>query len=636
MQRQATHASNRGTSRREFLAAGLAAAAAAAGARQAGGQSDKPADRPNILWISIEDTSPWLGFCGEKYAVTPNLDALAKRGVSYTHAFATAPVCSPCRSAIITGRYATSLGTQRLRSRFPIPDGFRGYPHYLRQAGYYCTNNVKTDYNTSAEPRLIRESWDQCSAKAHWRGRKAGQPFFAIFNLTVTHQSQAFERAKPHLPPNERHDPATAPLPPYYPDTPTARATMARVHDCITAMDKQVAQILDQLRQDGLEDDTIVFFWADHGQGIPRGKRTLWDTGLLVPMIVHVPPKYRRLAPGAPGSACDRLVYLMDLAPTVLSLAGLDVPAHMQAQAFLGPKAGAQREYVFGARDRVDEVFEVSRSVRDKRFLYIRNYMPHLSWNQPEDFSDNLGLRREITRLAGEGKLNAAQLTYAGATKPVECLYDTQADPWQIDNLADKDEHQATLERMRKALHEWQVRTRDLGFLPEWQAQKLSEGGQAMCEAAASDEAYPLERILDVADRVGKTGQVAEFSRRLGDADTTVRYWAAIGLRAAGKLAAAAEPALRKALSDPSAPVRIEAAGVLASLSGDKEALDLLAGTIGQSDPHAALHAARTLQLLGEKARPVLAAMQRAKPANEYAQWSLKNTVTALTARHPK
>jgi len=411
---------------------------------------------------------------------------------------------------------------------------------------------------------------------------------------------------------------------------------MARVHDCITAMDKQVAQILDQLRQDGLEDDTIVFFWADHGQGIPRGKRTLWDTGLLVPMIVHVPPKYRRLAPGAPGSACDRLVCLMDLAPTVLSLAGLDVPAHMQAQAFLGPKAGAQREYVFGARDRVDEVFEVSRSVRDKRFLYIRNYMPHLSWNQPEDFSDNLGLRREITRLAGEGKLNAAQLTYAGSTKPVECLYDTQADPWQIDNLADKGEHQATLERMRKALHEWQVRTRDLGFLPEWQAQKLSEGGQAMCEAAASDEAYPLERVLDVADRVGKTGQVAEFSRRLGDADTTMRYWAAVGLRAAGKLAAAAEPALRKALSDPSSPVRIEAAGVLASLSGDKEALDLLAGMIGQSDPHAALHAARTLQLLGEKARGVLAAMQQAKPANEYAQWSLKNAVTALTARHPK
>ena len=626
--------------RREFLAASLATAASATCMSQAGGQdpapSARPPVRPNILWISIEDTSPWLGFCGQKYALTPNLDALAKIGVSYTHAFATAPVCSPCRSAIITGRYATSLGTQGLRSRFPIPDGFHGYPHYLRQAGYYCTNNVKTDYNTSAEPRLIRESWDQCGAKAHWRGRKSGQPFFAIFNLMTPHQSQVFEKAKPHVGPALRHDPDKAPLPPYYPDTPTARATMARVHDCLTATDKQAGDILLELRKDGLLEDTIVFFWSDHGQGIPRGKRTLWDTGLRVPMIVYFPPKYRHLAPAAPGLTCDRLVYLMDLAPTVLSLAGLDVPAHMQARAFLGPKAGAQRDYVFGARDRVDEAFELSRSVRDKRFLYIRNYMPHLSWNQPEDFSDNLALRREIAQLAQQGKLNAAQLTYAGPTKPAECLYDTQADPWQIENLAESPEHQATLERMRKALHDWQIQTRDLGFLSEWQAQRLSEGGKALCQAAASDDAYPLARVLEVADRIGKTGQVAEFSRRLGDADATVRYWAAVGLRAAGKLAAAAGPALRKALADPAAPVRIEAAGVLVDLSGDKPALDLLAKTIGDSDPHAALHAARTLQLLGEKARPALAAMRQAKPKNEYAQWSLKNAVGKLEAQQPK
>ncbi len=590
--------------------------------------------RPNILWISCEDTSPWFGFCGDKCAKTPNLDALAKCGVYYNNAFASAPVCAPSRFAIITGCYATSYGTQRLRSQFAVSDSIKGFPSILRSAGYYCSNNSKTDYNTSAEKRIISESWDECSGKAHWRKRKPGQPFFAIFNLTETHQSQAFETTPSKLEPSERHDPAAAPLPPYYPDTPAARRTVSQVYDCITAMDRHAGKILAELEQDGLKDDTIVFFWPDHGQGIPRGKRTLWDTGLKVPLVVYFPEKYRSLAPAVPGGTCDRLVSLMDLGPTMLSILDLSIPAHVQGQAFLGKAAAVPREYVFGARDRVDEVAEVVRSVRDKRYLYMRNFMPHLSWNQPETYSDQLDLRREITQLAAAGKLNADQLTYAASTKPAEALYDTEKDPWQVKNIAADPEAAPVLERLRKALRGWQADTHDVGLMHEWQATRFcEETGRPLSELAREEKYIAMDRVLDTAWRVGLPNQVEELARRIEDSDPTVRYWAAIGLRVAGRDAAGAKGALRKALSDKSMPVRIEAAGVLVAQFDDRPALDLLAGILSTGDEHAVLHAARTLQMLGEKARPVLPALQEVLPGikDMNARWSISGAIALLT-----
>ncbi len=594
------------------------------------------APRPNILWISCEDTSPWFGFCGEKYARTPNLDALAQRGVYYSNAFVTAPVCAPCRYGIITGTYATSYGTQRLRSQFAVPDTIKGFPTYLRQAGYYCSNNVKTDYNTSAEKRIIAESWDESSNKAHYRNRKPGQPFFAVFNLMETHQSKVFESTPaPNLDPSERHDPATAPVPPYYPDTPTARRTMARVHDCITAVDKHVSRILAELESAGLKEDTIVFFWPDHGQGIPRGKRTLWDTGLKIPLVIYFPEKYRHLAPAAPGSACDRLVTLMDLGPTLLSLLDLPVPAQMRGRAFLGKAAAAPRNYVFGARDRVDEVLELSRSVRDKRYLYIRNFMPDLSWNQPETYSDQLELRREIGKLAADGKLNTAQLTYAAPTKPAELLYDTHKDPWQINDLAGDPGYRPVLERLRKALRNWQAESRDVGLIHETEATKLCEQtSRSLVELAREEKHFPLHRVLDTAWRVGLLGEAGEFTRRLSDVNPTVRYWAAIGLRASGRDAAAAKDALQKALADESSPVSIEVAGILAAQHDDRAALDRLIAVLSSGDENAVVHAARTLQLLGEKARPALPAMQAALPKIKamYARWSIQGAIAPLTS----
>lgn len=596
------------------------------------------ADRPNILWISCEDTSPWLGFCGESYARTPHLDELTRRGVQFANAYATAPVCSPARFAIITGHYATSFGTQRLRSDFGVPANVAGFPSFLRQAGYYCSNNVKTDYNTSAAQRFIAESWDESSIRAHWRNRRPGQPFFAVFNLTETHQSRAFENTPPpKLDPSERHDPALAPVPPYYPDTPTARATLARVHDCITAMDQHAGRILAELERDGLMENTLIFFWSDHGQGIPRGKRTLWDTGLKVPMIVYFPEKYRHLAPAAPGDTSDRLVSLMDLGPTVLSLIQAPMPGHLQGQAFLGAAATAPREYVFGARDRIDEANEVSRSVRDGQYLYIRNFMPDQSWNQPEAFSDQLALRREITRLAKEGKLNAARLAYAGPTKPAEALYDTANDPAQLKNLAGDPALQPVIERMRHALRAWQLESRDLGLIPEGQAAKMVADGRSLHEATRTEAAYPLERVLDTAWRVGQPGATDEFIRRLNDRDSTVRYWATIGLRVAGGASADARAPLKQALADESAAVRIEAAGIRVAQWGDGEALRGLTDALTETDGHAALQAARTLQLLGEKARPAIPALREALPRiresaeADYARWCIISTLNQLT-----
>ena len=606
--------------RRGFLGLGAAGAVIATGAARSARGGEASDSRPNILWITCEDMSPFLGCWGDPHAVTPNIDRLAAQSVRYTNAYAPAPVCSPARTCLITGVYAGSLGTENLRSTFPIPEFIKGFPTYLRDAGYYCTNNVKTDYNTSNEPAIIKASWDECSAKAHWRSRKAGQPFFSVFNCMTSHQGpstvmpyeQFAKEVRQTLEPAERHDPAKAPVPPYWPDTPITRRTIARVYDCITAMDKEhVGRLLKELEEDGLAEDTIVFFYSDGGAGMPRHKRLVLDSGLHVPLLIRFPKKYQPLAPARPGETVDRLVSFLDFPPTMLSLVGLPIPGYMQGQAFLGQAAAAPREYVFGARDRVDEAIDLARSVRDKRYLYVRNYMPHVSYNQPEGYSDQAEVRREITRLAAEGKLDAVQMAYAGPTKAIEELYDSQNDPLQIRNLAESSEHRPILEKMRKLHRQWVFETRDLGFLPEtdrWQRSK----GTTPYQMAKESKKYPLERVLEAAELVGRRDALEKQIRLLGDRDSAVRYWAAVGLRASGKEAASAREALVKALSDSAAAVRIEAAAGLVLLDESKEALAALTESLRSEQLDEAVHAARTLQMLGEKARPAFPAMKAA------------------------
>ena len=632
------------------MGVGVGAASVSPLLRAAGRPSSAKATegKPNILWITCEDMSSTLGCYGDAYATTPNIDRLAGESVRYTHAFASAPVCSPARSCLITGVYASSLGTGNLRSSFPIPAAMKGFPSILRQAGYYCTNNVKTDYNTSNLRAMVQASWDACSGKAHWRGRGKGQPFFAVFNDTVTHQSRTMvwsydefrKKVQSTLAPSERHDPSKAPVPPYYPDTPITRRTVARFYDCVTVMDKNTGAILKQLEDDGLAEDTIVFFYADHGSGMPRHKRLILDSGLRVPLLVRFPKKYAHLAPTKPGAAVDRLVSFVDFAPTVLSLLGLPIPTSMQGRAFLGASEGKARTHIYGVRDRVDEAFDVARCVRDGNWLYVRNYMPHLSYNQPSWYSDQGEIRNDITALAAAGKLKTdAQKHYAGPTRAVEELYDTANDPHQIRNLAASPDQAERLATMRKLLRDWQDRTRDLGFLPECDlAERM--GSSVPYDIARREDVYPLAKIRAAAELVGAgPDAMGEQVKLLTDADPAVRYWAALGLHVLGKDAAGAADALTAAMKDKAPAVRIEAAWALADLGKGDKALAVLVKDLEGANSHARVRAARALQMLGGKARPVLPAMQRALKATQrgkgsgatYIRFALDPAVKALT-----
>ena len=590
----------------------------------AGGEMPTGPARPNILWITVEDMSPHLGSYGDSVARTPRLEAFAGDSVRYTRAFATAPVCSPARSCLITGLYASSLGTQRLRSEFPIPSDVRGFPERLREAGYFTTNNVKTDYNVANERAFIDRNWDRNGPSAHWRQRTGDETFFSVFNLMTTHQSRTgvwpeerFEReVASELSPTERCDPNDVPVPPFYPDVPIVRRALARYYDCIAVMDRQVGRILDDLASDGLEDDTIVFFFSDHGMGIPRGKRVLHDSGMHVPLMVRCPERFRSLVPGAPGSTSDRLVSFVDFAPTVLSVLGLEVPPVLQGVPFLGPAADGRRSFVYGARDRVDEVFELSRSVRDERFLYIRNYRPHLSWMPPERYSDGAAMRREIARLRDAKALGRGPMTYAASGKAIEELYDVRNDPHQLHNLANDPGYRRERVRLRGALRAWILDARDLGFITEPDAWERAKDDTPF-EMARDRERYPLERILRAAELVGRVGVDEELVTLLGDADPGVRYQAAVGLHAAERLRGPrpgdpeTSTALELALEDPAVSVRIEAAAALAARGKTERALAALASELEHERPEATLHAMRTLELLGSEARPVRPAVLR-------------------------
>jgi len=485
--------------RREFLKAvglGTAAVLAPRGVCSAAGVGGKGARRPNIVWISTEDISPTLGCYGDAYATTPNLDRFAGEGVRYDAAFAHAPVCAPARSGITTGMYPTRIGTSWMRCRGVPPVEARCFPEYLRAAGYYCTNRSKTDYQF-APPA---SAWDECGGRGHWRTRRdKDQPFFSVFNLGVTHESST----RRWTPGKQVHDPAKAPLPPYWPDTPIVRQNLACYYDRMTELDGQVQAILDELKADGLTENTIVWFWGDHGWGLTRGKRWIYDSGLRVPLMVRVPESLRDWAGGgkadlvAPKRVEKELVSFIDFAPTVLSLAGVKVPPHMQGQAFLGPqRAAAPREYIFGARDRMDETIDCIRALRDKRYKYIRNFMPYVTRGQHIAYMDRTPILQEMRRLHAAGKLPAGpQMQYFEPTKPVHELYDTTADPHEVHNLAGEAKHKPVLDRMSAALKKFMLAIGDVGLIPESDFDAMKGSGTAARPAlavAASGEGKPV------------------------------------------------------------------------------------------------------------------------------------------------
>jgi arylsulfatase A-like enzyme len=566
--------------------------------------------RPNLLWLTSEDHNPHMDCYGDKFATTPNVDRLAAKGVIYRTAWSCAPVCAPARTTIISGMFPPATGSEHMRSLVPFPKDKKMFPQFLREAGYYCTNNSKEDYNL-AKPGQV---WDDSTTKGHWKNRREGQPFFAVFNSLKSHESQL--RIRPH---KQVHDPAKVRVPGYHPDTPEVRQDWAQYYDKVTEADADAGKHLKDLADAGLENDTIVFYSADHGSGMPRSKRWPCDSGLHVPMVVYIPEKWRALAPKdyVPGGKSDRLVSFVDLAPTVLSLAGVKPPEWMQGHAFLGKHAAPPQPFIYGFRGRMDERYDMVRTVTDGRYVYIRNYLPHLVYGQHIDYMFQTPTTKVWKKLHDEGKLTPAQDRFWG-TKPPEELYDLKNDPDEVKDLAAVPGHQAVLKKLRKAQQDLARKVRDVGFLPEGELFSRA-AGMSPYDLAQDDARYPFQRIFEMAELASllRPEALPPLTRGLGDADSAVRYWAALGILMRGQKGFdGSAKELRSALEDRSHYVRVVAAQALAHYGAKDDVERSLKVLVDLGDwskhevfvPMAALNA---LDALGSKAAPVADAIRQ-------------------------
>lgn len=438
--------------------------------------------RPNILWLVAEDLSPYIPSFGDSTVATPNLSRLAAEGVCFDNVYSPAPVCAPARAAIATGMYPNRIGANHMRtgpwysgnvtpqliamSAENAPEGLIPYEavpppdvkmmsEYLRMAGYYCTNNAKEDYQF----RKVETAWDESSSKAHWRNRAEGQPFFAVFNFEVTHESRIWAKANDSLWVAEDLE---VPVSPYLPDTEAGLKDIRRMYSNIKEMDFEVGEILKELEEDGLLDKTIIFWYTDHGGPLPRQKRLLYDSGLKVPMIIRFPEKQFS------GKRDARLISFIDFAPTVLSLAGIEPKAHFDGQAFLGEnKTDSERQYIFAAADRFGPSYDSNRAARDKRFKYIKYYQPDKPMYLHVPYRDQMPIMQELYRLRDENKLTEVQAQWFRESKPQEELFDTQADPHEIRNLAGDPAYADKLKELREACEQWVEEIGDKNLLPE-------------------------------------------------------------------------------------------------------------------------------------------------------------------------
>jgi arylsulfatase A-like enzyme len=542
----------------------------------------RAAERPNILWLVCEDSNVnWIACYGNSEARTPNIDAFAKQGFRYTNVFASAPVCAAQRSTWITGINSISMGTHPMRSRYMIPHGqIKYYPDYLRAAGYYTANHSKTDYNIGG--RDDKDCWDSNVADA-WNKRKPGQPFFQVINFNESHESKAQGDVTV-----TRHSPGDVTLRKYHPDEMPIRMNYAKYYDAVENMDTEIGKALAALDKAGLADDTIVIFNSDHGGVLPRSKRFLFDSGTHVPLIVRIPEKFKHLWPAAkPGTTVDRLVSFLDLPKTWLSLTGSEVPAVMQGRIFMGPKSEPEPEHVFSFRGRMDERYDNQRAVRDKRYVYIRNYMPYVVWGQHLDYLWKM-VATQTWEDAFKNKRTNEVTGRFFTIKPVEELYDMQADPDNVVNLADKPGHEQTLEKMRAALREWQLSIHDSGLLPEGERERrAAENKTTIYQMVRDPKLYDLPAYLAAADLAlardpAGTPRLIEF---LANKDSGVRFWGAVGLLMLGKADAKSQMALEGVLEDPCGEVSAMAAWALIQSGNATKAQPALATVIQKHTP---------------------------------------------------
>ncbi|HPE76847.1 MAG TPA: sulfatase [Draconibacterium sp.] len=560
-----------------------------------------PEELPNILWLTSEDNSPLLGYYGDEFATTPNLDKLASEGFLYTHAYANAPVCAPTRNTILTGVYACSGGNENMRSFYAKSDIVKTYPGYLREAGYYCTNNVKTDYNLgNFDDKSI---WDDCSNKAHYKNRPEGKPFFAVFNTTISHESCLHKSI-----PNEdlRHNPEEVPLPPYHPATPEMKHDWAQYYDKVEDMDSWVGEKLKELEDAGLLENTIVFYYGDHGGVLARSKRYVYETGTRVPFIIRIPKKYKYLFPEKKaGVKVTRLISFVDLVPTLLSIAGIQIPEYLQGNAFLGNQKTPDPEYAYMFRGRMDERFDMSRAVRDQRFRYIRNYMPYRIYGQHLEYLWKAPSIVSWEKAFLNGECNEIQSAF-WKTKPVEELYDTENDPWEVNNLADDLNYIEVLERMRAANKDWVSNIYDAGFIPE--ADRVDRAGEMPVYDYMRSGSVNSNEIINAAEiaTLGEISNLETLLEFLKSNESAVRYWGATGLLILGNQAEPAINELKAATFDKSANVVAVAAEALYNLGEKETAKKALLSVLKNPNEMARCHALNVIDCLGEKSPEIV------------------------------
>ncbi|MDZ7720785.1 MAG: sulfatase-like hydrolase/transferase [Balneolaceae bacterium] len=543
---------------------------------------------PNILWITSEDNSPFLGAYGDDYADTPNLDRLADAGVLYENAYATTPVCAPSRFTLITGTYANRMGTENMRSTYPIPENIRFYPAYLKEAGYHTTNNVKKDYNTIDQP----EVWDESSGEAHYSDRAEGQPFFHIRNFTTTHESRLHDPIDTLI-----HDPDDAPVPPYHPNTETVRRDWAHYYDQMTRMDEQVGELLDELEKSGEAENTIIFYYGDHGGALPGAKRFMNQRGLHVPLIVYFPPKYEHLKPEE--NRTDRLVSFVDFPATLLSLAGIEPPEFMDGEPFLGEYETEPREYIHTYRGRMDERYDLSRGVRDQDFLYIRNYMPQRIYGQYLNYLWRAPTMQVWEEEYRAGNLNEIQSQFF-ESKPAEELYLISEDPYSVHNLADDPAYREELQRLREVNSEWIREINDLGFIPEGILDDI-RGERPLYDAVREDN-VPINEIIETAEMASyqPENNMEELVSRLDHSEASVRFWSAMGIAISGDSASEYSSELLERRNDPSGSVQVAIAEALLAAGEISAAIDLIEETLNNPDGHVKLRAVNLIETLDE------------------------------------
>ena len=501
--------------------------------------------KPNILWITIEDTSPqFIGCYGNTNARTPVIDKLAAEGIRFTNAFSTGTVCSPSRTAIITGVKTYKTGTGNHRSKYAVPEFIKGFPYYLQQQGYYTTNNVKTDYNVAGEKDFIAVAWNESSNNAGWWNRKPGQPFFAVFNYNESHQSRTMtetydwyvENVYNQLLPNERIGDNDFEMPPFYLDSPEMRRQFARVYNSIKLTDNKIGELLARLENDNLKDSTIIFFYADHGEGMPRGKTNGINYGYRVPFIIWFPKMYKHFSPwGKAGIVSDELIDFTDLAPTLLSLAGGEIPKHLEGRSVLGKKRSKPVDYLFLSSDRSDNGIDMVRTVTDGKYVYSRNFLPFINEARYIRYMEIGEIKQQMRKDLAENKLNPLQKSLF-EPRPAEFLFDIETDLWETNNLAKDPEYKSVVEKMRTLMKNEVLRSRDVMFLPEYEISLLSKTTSAY-EFRMSNEKYPLEEIYEAASLAGFRSKevAAKQVEMLKSPNTIVRYWAILGLRSQNK-----------------------------------------------------------------------------------------------------